>query len=143
MKERPTDRIALALVRRGADWLVQRRCSSDGLAGLWEFPGGKIEAGETAMQAAVRECAEETGLTVEALRELTGIEHQYDFGRVVLHPVLCRLLRGRPAGRQASVGEVQWVTPHTLARLQMPAGNQSLVAALVRLDAPHDDLPAT
>ena len=143
MKDRSTDRIALALVRRGADWLVQRRCSTDGLAGLWEFPGGKIEAGETAMQAAVRECAEETGLTVEALREMAGVEHQYDFGRVVLHPVLCRLLQDRPADCQTSLGEVQWVTPDTLARLPMPAGNQSLVAALFRLDAHHDDLPVT
>ncbi|MCP4249104.1 MAG: (deoxy)nucleoside triphosphate pyrophosphohydrolase [bacterium] len=141
MNDGSTDRISLALVCRNRLWLVERRQSVDSLAGLWEFPGGKIRAGETAAQAAVRECAEETGLYVEPVDELEPIEHTYNFVRVMLHPVLCRLVQGPPISRDSARGNVRWVTTQELARLEMPAANRSLVEALVKLRVQEDDLP--
>jgi len=127
--------IALAIVRRGRLWLVDRRRTADSLAGLWEFPGGKMLAGETAEQAAVRECSEEVSIIVEPVRQLDTIEHAYSDFSVRLHPILCRWVKGeaRPAGE--SVTQVRWVDGVGLRRLPMPEANRPLVEALLRLEA--------
>lgn len=127
--------IALAIVRRGRLWLVDRRRTADALAGSWEFPGGKMLAGESAGQAAVRECSEEVSIIVEPVRQLDTIEHAYSEFSVRLHPVLCRWVKGeaRPAGE--SVAQVRWVDGATLRRLPMPEANRPLVEALLRLEA--------
>jgi mutator protein MutT len=124
--------VALAIVRRDGLWLVDRRADRGRpLAGLWEFPGGKIRAGETAEDAAVRECAEETSLQVEPVGRLEVVEHDYDTLRVRLHPVLCRALCGASFPRDEAVVEVRWVDDATLASLDMPAANRSIIADLL------------
>ena len=123
--------VALAIVRRDGLWLVDRRADGGRFAGLWEFPGGKIQAGETAEVAAVRECAEETSLQVEPVGHLEVVEHDYDRLRVRLHPVLCRAVCGVALPRDAAVVEVRWVDDATLASLDMPAANRSIIADLL------------
>lgn len=123
--------IALAIVRREGAWLVDRRPKTGPFGGLWEFPGGKMRPGETAAQAAVRECAEEVSITVHPIGMLEVVEHDYGAFRVRLHPVLCRYEAGRAAARAEAVDQVCWVDDATLATLQMPAANRSIVAALV------------
>ena len=124
--------IALAIVRQSGLWLVDRRGDRGGpFAGLWEFPGGKIQAGETPEVAAVRECAEETSLQVEPAGRLELVEHDYDRLRVRLHPVLCRAVSGTAFPRDRSVVEVGWVDDGTLASLEMPAANRSVIAELL------------
>src|SRR5438552_613206 len=83
--------IAIAVVEHAGSFLIGQRPPGVPLAGLWEFPGGKIEPGESAEAAAVRECREEAGLVVEAVSELLVHEEKYPHGHVELHFIACRL----------------------------------------------------
>src|SRR3990167_7893662 len=82
--EAPMD-IALAVVRHAGRVLIGQRPEGVPLAGFWEFPGGKILAGESPEEAAVRECREETGLAIRLGAILCVVEHEYAHGRVRLH----------------------------------------------------------
>jgi 8-oxo-dGTP diphosphatase len=135
MAQLETREIALAIVRRARLWLIDQRQTADSLAGLWEFPGGKIRAAETAAQAAVRECSEEVSIIVQPVGQLDTIEHAYDQFRVRLHPVLCRHVEGEARPATQSVAQVRWVDGTTLKQLPMPAANRPLVEALLRLEA--------
>ena len=134
MLDAEANAIALAIVRRGGLWLVDRRQTADPHSGLWEFPGGKIRSGETAAQAAVRECAEEVAMVVEPLHQLDAVEHSYGRVRVRLHPILCRPVEGEAHPAERTVAEVRWVDRTTLKRLPMPPANRPLVEALLRLE---------
>ena len=123
--------VALAIVHRDGLWLVDRRPSMGPFAGLWEFPCGKMRPGETAGEAAVRECAEEVSIVVEPIGRLDTIEHDYGEFRVRLHPVICRYASGTAAACHRAVAEVRWVDDATLASLDMPAANGPIVAALL------------
>jgi 8-oxo-dGTP diphosphatase len=89
MTEPPRLEIAIALVFRGEQLLVTRRPERVHLGGFWEFPGGKIRPGETALACAEREVAEETALSVRALSERSPIAWDYAERRVLLRPVNC------------------------------------------------------
>jgi 8-oxo-dGTP diphosphatase len=96
------------------------------LAGLWEFPGGKIEPGETPEDAAVRECREETGLAIEPLFRYPEHVQTYDHDRVSLHFIACRPLEAQPAPQPP----FRWIARHELARYEFPSGNDQLLALL-------------
>ncbi|MGI6879728.1 (deoxy)nucleoside triphosphate pyrophosphohydrolase [Microbacterium sp. gxy059] len=85
------------------------------LAGLWEFPGGKIEQGETAREALQREITEELECVVEVGDEVATTAHEYDFGVVHLTTFLCRLVEGTPHLTEHT--EVTWLRPADLATL--------------------------
>ena len=87
--EEPT-RIAVAVVERDGEFLVGQRSAGAALAGLWEFPGGKVEPGETVGEAAVRECLEETDLAIEVIGEHSTVTHHYQHGLVAVTFVDCR-----------------------------------------------------
>ena len=72
--------IAVAVVRHAGRVLIGRRGAGVPLAGLWEFPGGKVREGETAEEAAARECLEETGLAVHIAGTLAEVVHPYEHG---------------------------------------------------------------
>ncbi|MHB8899346.1 MAG: (deoxy)nucleoside triphosphate pyrophosphohydrolase [Thermoguttaceae bacterium] len=82
--QRPTE-IAVAVVRRHDAVLAGPRPRGAPLAGFWEFPGGKIDPGESPGEAAVRECREETGIAIRLVRPLAVVEHRYGHGSVRLH----------------------------------------------------------
>ncbi len=129
MTERPVE-VALALVVRNGLWLVARRPDHVHLGGMWEFPGGKIEPGEDAVGAALRELREECAVEAEAIETLSALRWDYDDRRVRLVPVFCRWRRGeaRPIG---SV-ECRWVSCDALRRLHMPAVNDPLIDWIAR-----------
>jgi 8-oxo-dGTP diphosphatase len=80
------------------------------LAGLWEFPGGKVKPGETPSEAAVRECREETGVAVRVERLLMRVVHQYEHGTLELHFFACT-----PFGEANDVsGPFRWVAAQEL-----------------------------
>src|SRR5438270_2656205 len=81
--------IAIAVVEHEGCFLVGQRPPNVPLAGLWEFPGGKRQAGETAEAAAARECLEETGVPVEVGAEWAAVEHDYAHDHVELHFFHC------------------------------------------------------
>jgi len=129
--------VALALVRKNGFWLVGRRAAGRVFAGLWEFPGGKIQPGETARQAAVREVLEETGLVVEPVADLGTIETEHSGRTVALHLVYCRIPDARDElppiqPRDPAVTELRWADPNELRTLPMPPANAEILRMLLR-----------
>lgn len=121
--------VALAIPERNGELLVARRCASSGhLAGYWEFPGGKIEAGETPARAARRELQEETGLIARRLEALTIILHEYPDRSLRFHVHLARDLSGevRIEGDRAWA----WKELSQLAKLRMPPVNRRILSLL-------------
>lgn len=116
--------VALALVGRTGRWFLQRRDPAGAvLPGLWEFPGGKLELGESPEAALRRELLEETGLVAVAFQPVTPVD-----GAVLLHPFLVEA-----AGDPATALAWGWFTPEEMARLPVPPANASLIRMLTEL----------
>ena len=121
---RPHKQIAIAIVLKDDHVLIDRRPDSGMLAGMWEFPGGKIEDGETPEACAVREVKEEVGLEVEAIASLGTVEHAYTHFSVTLHTFVCKYISGEP--QTLEVAEVRWVTPDQFDEFAFPVANQKI-----------------
>lgn len=125
--------VAAALVDRDGRLLVQQRPDGLPMAGLWEFPGGKIEPGETPEQALIRELAEELGIDVDQAclapacfaSDMLGDRH------LLLLLYVCRKWRGAPVARHASA--LRWVRPVDLHGLAMPPADKPLIGLLEAL----------
>ena len=130
--------IAIAVVEHEGRFLIGRRPPGVALAGLWEFPGGKIDLGESPEHAAVRECMEEAGVLVEPINRYHDCVEHYDHGTVHLHFIACRLaqigIQDRPP-----IAPFHWVPRRELANCEFPAGNAALLKILLseNLDALH------
>ena len=123
-------RIAVAAaVIRGADGrvLIARRPLDKHQGGLWEFPGGKIEPGETAEAALGRELQEELGIQVRAARPLIRIHHEYPDKQVLLDVWEVTAFDGEPHGAEGQ--PLAWVRPQDLPAYEFPAANRPIVAA--------------
>lgn len=118
--------IAVAIVIRDGKVLIGRRPEHVPLGGLWEFPGGKVGPGESAADAAVRECLEETGVKVRVERERMVVDHDYDYGNVRIH--FFDAVPLEPDRQPAS--PFRWVEIRALDRYAFPAANQRVVAQL-------------
>ena len=120
--------VAAGVLRNaGGEILVARRHDHADQGGLWEFPGGKVEAGETARQALSRELEEELGIRVRESRPLVRVPHSYPHRRVVLDVFDVTAFDGEPHGREGQ--PVRWVAPNGLNTLAFPAANRPIVAA--------------
>jgi 8-oxo-dGTP diphosphatase len=125
--------VAAALIAADGRLLVQRRPPGKSLAGLWEFPGGKPEIGESPEQALVRELNEELGIAVET-RDLTAsafASEALGHRHLILLLYICRIWEGAPRALHAS--ELRWVDFAELNRLDMPPADRPLIAALAKL----------
>lgn len=122
--------VAVAVIRRGEQVLVARRPDHLHQGGLLEFPGGKVEPGESVQQALVREIAEETDLQLdpEGLRPLIVIRHDYGDKQVLLDVWQTCLARGTPRGLEGQW--VSWCDPHSLRAADFPAANRAILRAL-------------
>jgi 8-oxo-dGTP diphosphatase len=121
--------IAIAVVEHEGCFLIGQRPAGVPLAGLWEFPGGKMAPGETPEAAAVRECLEETGLAVEPVFRYPEHTQQYDHDQVQLHFIACRLtIRSRPDVRPP----LRWVRREHLVDFTFPIGNAGLIEILAK-----------
>lgn len=113
--------VALGLLRRGDRWFAQRRDrNAAALPGLWEFPGGKVEAGETLEQAVIRELGEELALEVVAVQPFLWLE-----GTPRLHA-----FQVEAAGEPRTGLAWGWFTLEELARLPLPPRNAALLSRL-------------
>jgi len=120
--------VALAVPILNGKLLVTRRAAGSHLEGTWEFPGGKVEAGEAPAAAAGRELQEETGLVARDLEPLLVLVHEYPERSVRLHVFLSR----EPAGEVRLDGprEWAWKSLAELSQLEMPAANVRILSAL-------------
>lgn len=118
---------AAVMERPDGHILIARRPAASHQGDLWEFPGGKLEAGETARQALARELAEELGVTVTGCRPQLRVRHRYGDRAVLLDVWRVTAWRGEPAGREGQA--VAWVPPARLADHDFPAANRPIVAA--------------
>jgi 8-oxo-dGTP diphosphatase len=121
---------ACALLDRKGAVLIAKRPEGRPLAGLWELPGGKVEAGEEPEEALVREIHEELGIDVAKsdLAPLIFASHAYPEFHLLMPVYLCRCWQGSAAAREGQ--ELLWVKPNTLHLYDMPPADEPLKIAL-------------
>lgn len=109
---------------------IQKRPDNGLMAGLWEFPGGKVNQEEKPEEALVREFSEELDLDVCCLDKIAVIRHSYTTFRVALHAFFCRLTDPNQQPKLKAAVEARWVTREQLDQLAFPAANRKLIRML-------------
>ncbi|HZV84886.1 MAG TPA: (deoxy)nucleoside triphosphate pyrophosphohydrolase [Brevundimonas sp.] len=122
--------VAVALIDADGRVLIARRPEGKQLAGLWEFPGGKVEAGERPEAALIRELSEELGIEVaeSCLAPFVFTSHAYESFHLLMPLYLCRRWSGVVQNREHAA--LKWVRPERLAEYPMPPADEPLVAWL-------------
>jgi 8-oxo-dGTP diphosphatase len=129
--ERPLVLVAaVALVDVDGRLLIAQRPAGKSMAGLWEFPGGKVDPGETPEQALVRELHEELGIETAAscLAPIAFASHGYEKFHLLMPVFACRKWTGVPRPREGQA--LKWVMPGELGRFPMPPADLPLVGML-------------
>ena len=122
--------VAVGIIRDGRGRvLLSRRHPESHQGGLWEFAGGKLEAGETPEQALSRELMEELGIRPGPLRPLLKVQHDYGDRRVLLDVWTLESFTGTPEGLEGQA--LAWVKPAELERYEFPPANRPIVEALL------------
>jgi len=121
---------ACALVDTDNRILLAQRPEGKSLAGLWEFPGGKVEAGETPEETLVRELEEELGIKtkVACLAPLSFASHTYETFHLLMPLYICRRYEGIPQGKEGQA--IKWVKAKALRDYQMPPADEPLIPVL-------------
>ncbi len=127
---------AVALIDPDGRVLIAQRPPGKSLAGLWEFPGGKVEAGERPEDALIRELAEELGIVVEepCLAPLTFASHPYESFHLLMPLYVCRRWGGLVQAREGQA--LKWVRPRALRDHPMPPADAPLIPFLIDLLGP-------
>lgn len=123
-----TIEVAAGLISQGGRYLIARRRPGVHLAGLWEFPGGKREAGETLEQCLRRELWEELQIRVDVSIPFHKIRHVYPEKTVELHFFRCAIKSGQPI--PVDCAEIRWVFPHQLEEFEFPPADRPVIDAL-------------
>ena len=125
--------VACALIDPDGRVLIAQRPEGKALAGLWEFPGGKLEPGERPEAALIRELHEELGITVQeaCLAPLTFASHAYDDFHLLMPLYICRRWEGLAVSREGQ--NLKWVRPNKLRDYPMPAADIPLIPHLTAL----------
>jgi 8-oxo-dGTP diphosphatase len=119
--------VACAIIERDGLVLATQRSASMSLPLKWEFPGGKIESGETAEQCLIREVREELGISVIIEEALSGTTHRYTDFTVTLHPFTCRQSAGTITLHEHSA--MLWIPPHQMVELDWAAADLPIISA--------------
>jgi 8-oxo-dGTP diphosphatase len=121
---------AVALVDADGRVLIARRPAGKAMAGLWEFPGGKVHDGETPEEALIRELKEELGIDVaeRCLAPFTFASHRYETFHLLMPLYVCRVWQGEVRALEHEA--LAWVRPTRLADYDMPPADKPLVAML-------------
>ena len=122
--------VAVALVDADGRVLLARRPPGKAMEGLWEFPGGKLAAGETPEQALIRELREELGIDTEqsCLAPLAFASHGYDDFHLLMPLYVCRVWNGTVVPKEGQ--ELRWVRPSRLRDFPMPPADAPLIPVL-------------
>ena len=124
---------ACALVDTDGRVLIAQRPEGKPMAGLWEFPGGKVEADETPEATLTRELREELGIDTSAscLAPLTFASHAYSDFHLLMPLYVCRRWQGTPRAQEGQA--LKWVKPKEIRQFPMPEADRPLVSALIEL----------
>ena len=124
---------AVALIDADGRVLIAQRPEGKQLAGLWEFPGGKVEAGERPEETLIRELHEELGIAVQeaCLAPLTFASHPYESFHLLMPLYACRRWDGFVQPREGQA--LKWVRPRDLASYPMPPADEPLIPFLIEL----------
>jgi A/G-specific adenine glycosylase len=120
--------VTAAVIRRNGRVLIAQRPAQGMLGGLWEFPGGKREPGETLIECLKREIHEELRLVIEVGQPVAVVKHAYTHFRITLHAFACRVVSGR--AKAAGVAAFKWVRMSELDRYAFPVTDRRIIQAL-------------
>lgn len=120
--------VAAAVIDSGDFYLITRRKAGTHLAGLWEFPGGKCEEGESLKDCLRREVREELGIEITEPVPLQTVRHDYPEKSVELHFFRCTIKAG--TAQVLGCDDLKWVTAKELATFEFPPADRTLVKAL-------------
>jgi mutator protein MutT len=123
-------RVVACVIQRDGKFLITKRLKHSHLGHLWEFPGGKIEVGETIEDCGVRECQEEIDVKVKPLHILQEIEHDYPEVSVHLYFLLCELVSGEP--KAIHCADWVWAKPEDLNQYEFPAADKKIIENLIQ-----------
>lgn len=125
-----TVHVAVGVIVKDGLCVIAKRPENTHLGGLWEFPGGKCEAGESVEQALQRELAEELGITVFSSSPMLEIKHAYVKKTVQLNIQRVEEFTGEPHSAEGQI--VKWVPIAELANYEFPAANQPIIDYLLQ-----------
>ena len=125
--------VACALVDVDNRVLIAKRPQGKAMAGLWEFPGGKLEVGERPEEALVRELKEELDIEtkVDCLAPLSFASYGYEDFHLLMPLYICRRFWGQPRGKEGQ--EIKWVRANQLRNFDMPPADEPLIPPLIDL----------
>lgn len=118
--------------------LINRRPEGKTFAGYWEFPGGKIEAGETAVEALIREFFEETGLQLLKPTHFMALSYQMQEKEIHLHVFQCFEYQGEPQCLEGQA-EMCWVSVAEINDYQFPEANQAIIERLLQIKLSNNE----
>lgn len=124
--------VAAGLICRDGRYLIARRKAGTHLAGLWEFPGGKREPGESLTECLQRELQEELGIRIDIPIPYRIVRHHYQEREVELHFFRCMIKEGEPAAIECE--EIRWVRSEELFRFEFPPADYAIIESLQRED---------
>lgn len=135
MSRNPPLPVVCALIEREGRVLLARRPPPKPQALKWEFPGGKVDRGETAEAALIREIREEFGCDITIERPLPRSRHTYDHRTIEMIPFVCRLSPGSPEPHPIEHSAVAWVRPPELLGFDLAEADLPVARAYLRPDA--------
>ncbi|WP_205859189.1 8-oxo-dGTP diphosphatase MutT [Pleionea sediminis] len=122
-------KVVAAIITADDKVLLSKRPKSKHQGNKWEFPGGKVDSGETFVEALMRECKEELGISIQEPLLFDSIKHHYTDKSVELHFYSVRSFDGSPRGMEGQ--EVQWFSILEIERLEFPEANKAIVTKLL------------
>lgn len=128
--KKPTHHIAVGVVQKGKTVLITRRKLDGLLGGLWEFPGGKLNDGEDAATACLREIKEETNIDAEIHTHLTQIRHEYTHFKIKMDVYICQYLSGRV--KLSGPIDHNWIRPNQISKFAFPKANLKFVPLILK-----------
>ena len=126
-------RVVGAMIERNGRYLIAQRPRTATLPLLWEFPGGRVEEGESDEQALMRELAEEMGIVVEVGERTMHVEHSYPDYDIDFRVYRCRLASPEEGIHHLRIQDHRWVLPGELDSYEFPAADQKTFEQLLRI----------
>lgn len=127
----PPLRVTCALIERERKILVAQRPPGKALEGKWEFPGGKIDVGESSEDCLLREIREELGCEISIIASLSPVVHAYQNGSIELIPFHCAVQSGEPSAIEHS--SIEWIDPVSLLEIDLADADRPIALEFLSL----------